>query len=89
MSLTLPILKDGHLLTHSSEATFRTCPRKYLLSYRMALRPAHQHAALRLGSAFHLGLEVLKHGGTVGVAPGEGRVGLVATVRLPAWKERN
>lgn len=29
------------------------------------------------------------HGGTVGVAPGEGRVGLVATVRLPAWKERN
>ncbi|RDU97950.1 sensor histidine kinase [Trinickia dinghuensis] len=39
-----------------------------------------------------LGLSIVQriaqsHGGTVAVAPGEGRVGLVATVRLPAWKE--
>lgn len=39
-----------------------------------------------------LGLAIVEriaqsHGGTVGVAPGEGRVGLVATVRLPAWKK--
>lgn len=40
-----------------------------------------------------LGLSIVQriaqsHGGTVGVAPGAGRVGLVATVRLPAWKEQ-
>lgn len=39
-----------------------------------------------------LGLAIVQriaqtHGGTVAVAPGEGRVGLVATVRLPAWKD--
>ncbi|WP_116137754.1 sensor histidine kinase [Trinickia diaoshuihuensis] len=39
-----------------------------------------------------LGLAIVRriaqsHGGTAEVAPGEGRVGLVATVRLPAWKE--
>jgi len=39
-----------------------------------------------------LGLAIVQriaqsHGGTVGIAPGEGRVGLVATVHLPAWKE--
>ncbi|WP_206951841.1 sensor histidine kinase [Trinickia acidisoli] len=39
-----------------------------------------------------LGLSIVQriaqsHGGTVGVAPGEGRVGLIATVRLPAWKD--
>lgn len=28
----------------------------------------------------------LSHGGTVAVAPGPGRIGLVATVRLPAWR---
>ncbi len=39
-----------------------------------------------------LGLSIVQriaqsHGGTVGVAPGKGRVGLVAKVRLPAWKD--
>ncbi|PMS23881.1 sensor histidine kinase [Trinickia dabaoshanensis] len=39
-----------------------------------------------------LGLAIVRriaqsHGATVGIAPGEGRVGLVATVHLPAWKE--
>ena len=28
----------------------------------------------------------LSHGGTVTMTPGEGRVGLVITVRLPAWR---
>lgn len=40
-----------------------------------------------------LGLSIVQriaqsHGGSVAVAPGAGRIGLVATVRLPAWKEK-
>jgi len=41
-----------------------------------------------------LGLSIVQriaqsHGGSVAVAPGAGRIGLVATVRLPAWKEKD
>ncbi|MBU6488795.1 MAG: HAMP domain-containing histidine kinase [Burkholderiales bacterium] len=41
-----------------------------------------------------LGLSIVQriaqsHGGSVAVAPGAGRVGLVATVRLPGWKEKD
>jgi hypothetical protein len=51
-------------LTHSSTQCFRTCPRKYWLQYVKLLRPAHQSDALRIGSAFHLGIEVAKNGGS-------------------------
>jgi two-component system sensor histidine kinase TctE len=41
-----------------------------------------------------LGLSIVQriaqsHGGMVGVKPGDGRIGLIATVRLPAWKEKD
>jgi two-component system, OmpR family, sensor histidine kinase TctE len=41
-----------------------------------------------------LGLSIVQriaqsHGGMVGVKPGEGLIGLIATVRLPAWKEKD
>lgn len=41
-----------------------------------------------------LGLSIVQriaqsHGGSVAVAPGAGRIGLVATVRLPSWKEKD
>lgn len=62
MSIALPQFDDGNLLTHSSEAAFKTCPRKFFLQYRIGLRPQHDSDALRLGSAFHVGLEQLKHG---------------------------
>lgn len=62
MTQSLPIL-NSNVLTHSSEQTYKTCPRKYWLSYVIGLRPAHHHDALRLGSAFHAGLEAFKGGG--------------------------
>ena len=51
-------------LTHSSESCFKTCPRKYFLQYVQMLRPSHDSNALRIGSAFHLGLETAKSGGS-------------------------
>jgi hypothetical protein len=48
-------------LTHSSEQCFKTCPRKYFLQYVLGLRPQHDSDALRIGSAFHVGLESLKN----------------------------
>lgn len=62
VAITLPQFPDAHLLTHSSEQAWKTCPRKFYLQYRAGIRPSHDSDALRLGSAFHLGLEQLKAG---------------------------
>lgn len=86
MTLALPILADGHLLTHSSEATFRACPRKYFYAYRMGIRPAHQHDALRLGTAFHAGLEAIKQGLAEDDAARAVRT-LYADVVCPPWMD--
>lgn len=48
------------VLTHSSETTFKTCPRKFYLRYRLGLVPKHDSDALRIGSAYHIGLEAWK-----------------------------
>lgn len=64
MTMTLPVIETTiNRLTHSSETCFRTCPRKYRLSYELGLRPDHDGDALRVGSAFHVGLDILKKGG--------------------------
>jgi hypothetical protein len=62
MTITLPQIEGSRLLTHSAEAAYKLCPRKYYLGYQLGLRPSFQSDALRLGSAFHLGLESLKAG---------------------------
>lgn len=62
MNIELPQFSDATLLTHSCEQAFKTCPRKFFLQYRIGLRPLHDSDALRLGSAFHVGLEQLKLG---------------------------
>lgn len=62
MRIELPQFPDAGLLTHSSEAAYKTCPRKFALQYRLGIRPAFDSDALRLGSAFHIGLEQLKAG---------------------------
>lgn len=62
MVAELPILNNRNLLTHSGEQTYHTCPRKFWLRYVLGLRPVHDGDALRLGSAFHTGLEAFKAG---------------------------
>lgn len=64
-TLSLPQFVDGHRLTHSSESTFKSCPRKFFYRYRLGLTPANNSDALRLGSAFHIGLEALKGGKSI------------------------
>jgi hypothetical protein len=59
---SLPQIEGSHLLTHSREACFKTCPRKHLWQYGIGIRPAHGSDPLRMGSAFHYGLEALKAG---------------------------
>lgn len=49
-----------NILTHSAESTFKTCPRKFYLRYRLGLTPSHDSDALRIGSAYHAGLEAYK-----------------------------
>lgn len=49
------------VLTHSSEACFKCCPRKYYLRYELGYRPAHAANALRTGGAFHAGVEAFRN----------------------------
>ncbi len=51
-----------NLLTHSSLQTLATCPRKYQLSYEMGVRRRTKSQALRMGSAFHKGSELVDKG---------------------------
>lgn len=45
------------LLTHSRMHCAKTCLRKHYLSYELRMKPIDSGAPLRMGSAFHLGLE--------------------------------
>lgn len=62
--MNLPIFPDSNVLTHSAEACFKACPRRYFLRYVLGIRRSQTSDALRIGSAFHAGLEVAKGGGT-------------------------
>lgn len=53
----------SELLTHSRQDCFKTCRKKHWFAYELALRPIEDAKALRMGSAYHAGLEVLgRHG---------------------------
>lgn len=75
-----------NVLTHSSESAFKTCPRKFFYRYRLGLVPKHDSNALRFGSAFHLGLEILKNGGVIAVAERQIRE-LYASEVAPPWHD--
>jgi hypothetical protein len=47
------------LLTHSRADCFKTCRRKHEYAYEIGLRPETDAKALRMGSAFHAGVERL------------------------------
>jgi hypothetical protein len=55
-------LADRHLLTFSRQAAFKACRRRHWYAYEIALRPLVDAKALRMGSAYHCGLDVLKSG---------------------------
>ncbi len=48
------------LLTNSSTGTFKTCRRKYFWAYVCGIRPEYDGRALRMGSAYHKALDVLR-----------------------------
>lgn len=56
------------LLTHSRQNSFKTCRRQHYLAYELGLRRTTDAKALRMGSAFHNGVEVLGKGGTLEAA---------------------
>lgn len=58
MTIELPQFSDSHRLTNSSIQTWKTCPRKFFIAYRLGIRK-HASEPLRVGTAFHLGCELL------------------------------
>jgi hypothetical protein len=73
-----------NVLTHSSEAAFKSCRRRFFYRYVVGLVPSHETTALRLGTAYHAGLEELKHGRAVDEAIAVVR-GLYADAVCPPW----
>ena len=47
------------LLTHSRQDTFKTCRRRHWFAYEIGLRRVTDAKALRMGTAWHIGLEAL------------------------------
>src|SRR5690606_19514775 len=64
-AIALPQLKGDDQLTHSRMACAKSCLRKHYYRYEMGLRPERQSQPLRMGSAFHLGLDLMAQGKTV------------------------
>lgn len=50
------------LLTHSRQDCFKTCRKKHYFAYELKLRKIDDAKSLRMGSAFHAGIEQLEHG---------------------------
>lgn len=68
MTLELPQLAGSDALTHSRMACYLACPRKHWYRYELGLRPTREATPLRFGSAYHLGLDVLKATGDLSAA---------------------
>lgn len=52
-------------LTHSRMQSWKTCPKKHMLSYEVGLRRVESTRALRFGTVFHEGLDRLASGENV------------------------
>lgn len=59
-------MKD--LLTYSRQSSFKTCRRKCQYEYEIGLRKTTDAKPLRMGTAYHEGLDVLKQTGDIGQA---------------------
>lgn len=56
------------LITHSRLDCFKRCRKRHWFAYEIGLRRETDAKALRMGSAYHDGLEVLGNGGTLEAA---------------------
>jgi hypothetical protein len=56
------------LLTHSRQDCFKTCRKKHQFAYELGLRRIDDAKALRMGSAFHEGIEQLGNGTELDIA---------------------
>ena len=56
------------LITNSRATSFKRCRRRHWWEYENQIRPETDAKALRMGSAVHAGLDVLKQGGTLEAA---------------------
>lgn len=56
------------LITNSRATSFKRCRRRHWWEYELQIRPENDAKALRMGSAVHAGLDVLKQGGTLETA---------------------
>lgn len=63
-TISLPQIPGADVLTHSSETAWKACPRRFYLQYRIGIVSKWDSEPLRMGKAFHEGLEVLKAKGT-------------------------
>ena len=59
---TVPAVIEKQLLTHSRQDSFKTCRKKHWFSYELGIRREVDAKALRMGSAYHSGLESLGKG---------------------------
>lgn len=55
-------------ITHSSMSSFRQCRKQYFYAYELGIRREVDAKALRMGTAYHNGLEVLANGGELETA---------------------
>lgn len=60
--------RTRELLTHSRQDCFKQCRRKHFYAYELGMRPITDARALRMGSAFHAGVEGLGDTGDIPAA---------------------
>lgn len=71
-----------NLLTHSRMVSFKTCPRKHHYEYIAGIRRDIDGAPLRMGSALHEGIDILKSGRSLDEAC---QVVYQNYANVPAW----
>ncbi len=79
-------MTEQHLsrLTATRLATLRACPRQHYYRYELGLSRIKDAAALRLGSAFHAGLEARNKGASAEDAIAQATAGYA---RIPEWSD--
>lgn len=80
--MNLPILKGSDGITNSRLTCVKTCPRKHWFAYEIGLRHIDDRKPLRMGSAYHEGLDWLSKGHPLNAALADG-LGVYET--LPGW----